>query len=174
MLLGGAVYVSGVVPITAIGKETVLGRRVVDGFRAIGRGSFTWRIGQDQKLLGAAMARPITGSATWDWWRSRGIRPWGLTLLVVGQFGLVGLALCLATLLGPAARVAWSAPRTSAWQPASLPLVLATLVALAVADSLLNSFIFFPALLIAGALAAPPKASTSARSADRDAAGQSA
>lgn len=153
LFIGGATYVSGVLPITAIAKETAVGRQVVDGFRTIGRGSFTWRISQDQKLLSAAMAHPVTGTSTWDWWRDRDTRPWGLSLLVVGQFGLTGLVLLLATLLGPALRVAWQAPRASGWQPQALPLMLATIVLLAVLDALLNAFIFFPAVLMAGALA---------------------
>ena len=154
LVVGGATYVSGVVPITAIGKETALGRRVVEGLRAVGRGSFAWRISQDQKLLPAALVHPVAGSAHWDWWAAYGIRPWSLTILVLGQFGLVGLCLCLVVLLGPALRVAWRSPQASGWQPQALPLLLATLVVLAVFDALMNSFIFFPAIMAAGGLAA--------------------
>ncbi len=35
----GAVYVSGIVPILHVGKNTALGQRVVDVFRSAGRGS---------------------------------------------------------------------------------------------------------------------------------------
>ena len=56
-------------------------------------------------------------------------------------------------LLGPALCVAWRSPRASGWQPQALPLLLATLVVLAVFDALLNSFIFFPAITAAGGLA---------------------
>jgi hypothetical protein len=156
LVLGGAVYVSGAVPILKIGMETALGRRVVDGFKSVGRGSFTWRISQDQKLLPDAMARPVVGSGHWDWWRDKGVRPWGLTLLIVGQFGLTGLGLSLAALLSPAARAAWRAPRASAWQLQGLPLMFAAVIALSAIDGLMNSFIFFPALLLAGSLAASP------------------
>jgi hypothetical protein len=154
LLLGGSVYVSGIVPIAKLGRDTSFGRHVVDSFRGIGRGSFTWRISQDQKLLPDAMARPITGHATWDWWRHKETRPWGLTVLVLGQFGLVGLALCLGTLLWPAIRIARQAPSASGWGPQGLSLMLATVVALTVLDALMNSFIFFPAIVIAGSLAA--------------------
>ncbi len=152
VVLGGAVYVSGVVPVMKIGRETLLGQRVVDGLRAVGRGSFAWRISQDQKLLKDATERPVIGQGHWDWWRPKGTRPWGFSLLVLGQFGAVGLFACLGTLLWPALRVAWRAPHGSGWQSAALPLMLATLVVLAVTDGLMNSFIFFPAVLIAGAL----------------------
>jgi len=153
LVLGGAVYVSGVVPITKLGKETALGRHVIDAFRSVGRGSFTWRIGQDQKLLPDAMAHPVVGTGVWDWWRAKEIRPWGLTLLVLGQFGLVGLAASLGTLLAPAFSAAWRAPPGSAWQLDALPLLLAALAGLTVLDALMNSFMFFPAILAAGALA---------------------
>ena len=59
----------------------------------------------------------VLGSATWDWWRPKGTRPWGLSMLLLGQFGLVGLALGMGSLLWPALRVAWRAPRASGWRP---------------------------------------------------------
>jgi hypothetical protein len=152
--LGGAVYLSGAIPFQAIAKDTGWGREIVSSIRGAGRGSFTWRIAQDQKLLAAAVARPMTGSAQWDWWRAKETRPWSLSLLIVGQFGLVGLLLALATLLGPALRTAWVAPRGGAWRPEGLPLLLASIVVLTVIDALLNSFVFFPAFVAAGGLAA--------------------
>lgn len=152
--LGGVVYLSGAIPFQAIAKETSWGRAVVDRFRGAGRGSFTWRIAQDQKLLADALARPVTGSGQWDWWRAKETRPWGLSLLIVGQYGLGGLLLAFATLLGPALRTAWSAPGAGAWRREGLPLLLASIAALTVLDALLNSFVFFPALTAAGAIAA--------------------
>ena len=154
LILGGAVYVSGVVPIARIGKDTAFGQRVIGAFKSVGRGSFTWRIGQDQKLLADAMAKPLTGSANWAWWRSKETRPWGLSLLIIGQFGLIGLALCFGTLLWPALAAAWRAPRGSPWRPQALPFAFAVMIALTLLDALMNSFIFFPAVMVAGALAA--------------------
>lgn len=163
LLAAGAVYLSGVVPVAKIGRETAFGQRVVSTFRAVGRGSFTWRIGQDQKLLADATARPLTGSGDWAWWRSKETRPWGLPLLVVGQFGLVGLAAGFGALAGPAFAAVWRAPRGSAWRVEALPLLLAVIVALSLLDALMNAFIFFPAILAAGGLAGgrhPATAST--------------
>lgn len=154
LTLVGALYVSGRVPITRLAKDTAIGRQVVDGLRSVGRGSFGWRIAQDQKLLPRATARPLVGNPGWDWWRAQSTRPWGLSVLVLGQFGLPGLCLCLGSLLWPAGRVAWQAPPGSGWTPAGLPLMLATVVGLAGVDALMNSFVFFPALLIGGGLAA--------------------
>jgi len=152
--IGGAVYLSGAIPFQAIAKDTSWGREIVNSIRGAGRGSFTWRIAQDQKLLADAVARPVTGSAQWDWWRAKETRPWGLSLLIVGQFGLGGLLLALATLLGPALRTAWVEPRGSAWRPQGLPLLLASIAVLTVIDALLNAFLFFPAIVAAGSLAA--------------------
>ena len=142
--IGGAVYLSGVDAFQAIAKDTSWGREIVNSIRGAGRGSFTWRIAQDQKLLADAVARPVTGSAQWDWWRAKETRPWGLSLLIVGQFGLGGLLFALATPLGPALRVAWVAARGDAWRPQGPPLLLASIAALTVIDALLNSFLFFP------------------------------
>lgn len=153
LVLGGAVYVSGVVPVMRIGRETAIGREIVDAFRSVGRGSFTWRISQDQKLLADARENLVVGSGAWDWWR-------GLSMLLLGQFGLVGLTLAMGSLLGPALRVAWQAPRASGWRPEALPLMLATVVVLAALDGLLNSFFFFPAIVAAGALARPARGET--------------
>jgi hypothetical protein len=153
LILGGATYVSGSLPIDKLGRDTTIGRHVVDAFKSVGRGSFTWRIAQDQRLLRAATQHPVLGSGHWDWWRAEGSRPWGLALLLVGQFGVVGLGLAFGALLVPAAVAAWRAPRASAWRIEGLPLLLATIVALTAVDALMNSFIFFPALMIAGALA---------------------
>ena len=75
-------------------------------------------------------------------------------MLIVGQFGLGGLLLALATLLGPALRTAWAAPRGSAWRLEGSRLLLASIAVLTVIDALLNSFVFFPAIVAAGALAA--------------------
>lgn len=147
-----AVYVSGAVPVARIANETTLGRAVVGAIKSVGRGSFTWRIAQDQRALPLAMARPLAGTGHWDWWRAQPSRPWGLAMLVLGQFGLVGVALAASVLLLPAARVAWTAPRGDARSPQALPWLLAIVVLLSMLDAVLNSFVFFPAVMIAAAL----------------------
>jgi hypothetical protein len=148
-----AVYVSGVVPVARIANETGAGRAVVAAIKSVGRGSFTWRIAQDQRALPLATARPLVGSGQWDWWRAQPSRPWGLALLLLGQYGLVGVVLASSALLLPAARTAWRTPRGDPLAAQALPWVLALVVLLAMLDAVLNSFVFFPALLIAAALA---------------------
>jgi hypothetical protein len=150
-----AVYVSGVVPVAAIANDTALGRAAVGAIKSVGRGSFTWRIAQDQRALPLATANPLAGTGQWDWWRPQPSRPWGLAMLLLGQFGLVGMVLSASVLLLPAARVAWQATRGDPLAPQALPWLLAVVVLLAMLDAVLNSFVFFPAVLIAAALAAP-------------------
>ncbi len=147
-----AVYVSGAVPVARIANDTALGRAAVGAIKSVGRGSFTWRIAQDQRALPLAMAQPLAGTGQWDWWRAQPSRPWGLAMLVLGQFGLVGAALSASVLLLPAARVAWTAPRGDPRAPQALPWLLAVVVLLSMLDAVLNSFVFFPAVMIAAAL----------------------
>ena len=101
MALGGAIYLSGALPLRAIAENTAIGRHIVDIIRSSGRGSFTWRIARDQAALPTIGQHLVVGAARWDWWRQNGERPWGLALLIFGQFGLIGLVLAFSSLLTP-------------------------------------------------------------------------
>lgn len=148
----GAVHFSGVVPLQTIAR-TSGGEKVIAAMRSIGRGSFLWRVSQDAKTVPGLAAHPVTGTARWDWWRPFGIRPWGQPLLIMGQFGLVGLLLVWGALIGAVVaalrRLRSSGERIG--QDAALP--LAILVLLALADATLNAFFFSLAILAAGAIA---------------------
>jgi O-antigen ligase len=152
MASGVAIYLSGALPLRAIAQNTVVGRQVVDMVRSTGRGSFTWRIARDQGALRLIDAHPVIGTPRWDWWRENGERPWGLAFLVVGQFGLIGLLLAFSCLLIPTLRNV-----SSKWLADSGQLdpgaPLAIIVLMSVADALINSFIFYPSILAAAALA---------------------
>jgi len=150
----GAVHLSGIVPLKQIARETPMGRELLGAVRATGRGSFAWRISQDSKALSAVHASPLTGSARWDWWRvSSGSRPWGLAMLLIGQYGLIGLALAFGGLLAPVVRALSFRRAESGWRADAVVLPLGVIVLLALFDALLNSFFFFPAILAAGAIA---------------------
>jgi hypothetical protein len=151
--LTAAVYLSGALPIQHWARQTAAGQKLLEVFRGAGMGSFAWRISQDQKVLDLVRARPITGHGRWNWWAERKTRPWGLAVLSAGQFGLVGMAGLFGMLLLPAGRVLALAPRGDPWRPQSIDLLLALVIMAAAVDALLNAFIYFPALLIAGALA---------------------
>jgi hypothetical protein len=147
---GGAIYLSGKLPLRGLAVSTSIGRQMVEIIRSSGKGSFTWRIARDQTALPLILAHPIVGTARWDWWRKNNERPWSLALLILGQFGLIGLVLAFGSLLMPALRTL--AIKGHAWNiyPTA---PLAVIVLMANADALLNSFFFYPAILAAGALA---------------------
>ncbi len=150
---GVAIYFSRALPLRSIAKETVIGRQVVDIVRSTGRGSIIWRIAEDQPALTLVAAHPLIGTAKWDWWRENDGRPWGLALLIFGQFGLIGLVLAFGSLLLPALRAftsEWNSRTRLRRHPAAL---LAIIVLMTTVDAMLNSFIFYPAILAAGALA---------------------
>ena len=164
LVLGGTAYASGAVPWLRIGKETTAGRAVVEALRHAGRGSLPWRVAQDQRALGIALATPVAGSARWDWWRPLDTRPWGLGIQVLGQFGAVGLAALLVAWLGPAVRAAWRVPsRADAWNPGAPALALAAIACVGLADAALNAFVAWPSVLAAAALAARSDAETVSR-----------
>jgi hypothetical protein len=148
---GGVVYLSGKVPLRALAEKTVVGRRMVETMRSSGRGSFIWRIARDQTALPLISAHPIVGTAQWDWWRKNNERPWGLAFLILGQFGLIGLVLAFGATLTPALRaLATTRPAGELSMDPATP--LAVIVLMASADALLNSFLFYPVILFAGAL----------------------
>jgi hypothetical protein len=151
-VFGGGIYLSGKLPLRALAENTAIGRQTVEVIRSSGRGSFTWRIARDQAALPLIAAHPIIGTARWDWWRRNKERPWGLALLIVGQFGLIGLVLAFGMLLIPALRALTIEGHSGTWR--TYPTApLAVIVLMASADALLNSFFFYPAVLAAGALA---------------------
>ena len=152
--LVGAVYLSGAVPVARIANDTVAGRAVVAALKEVGGRSFTWRISQDQKLLTDATRQPLLGQGRWDWWREKQTRPWGLAMLTLGQFGGTGMGLAFAVLLAPAFGALWRRPTASPWAGPSVAVPLALVVLMSAIDALLNSFLYFPALLAAGAIAA--------------------
>ena len=145
-----ALHASRIVPLRTIAENTAFGKAVVGGFRSTGRGSFVWRIGQDVKTLPLIAEKPVVGSGRWNWFMPVDSRSWGFPLLVVGQFGLIGFALLAAALLEALYRHASNAARGSA--TARMFTVMLLLFGL---DALLNSFLFYPAILVAAALARP-------------------
>lgn len=145
-LLLGSLHVSGLIPLRSIAEKTVVGKSVVNSVRAMGRGSFIWRLGQDVKALPIIQKKLVTGSGRWDWFMSLRSRPWGLPLLLIGQFGLISFALLIAALLGALHRHLVSAALGS--ESSKLVTVLVLMFGI---DAFLNSFVFYPAILVASA-----------------------
>ncbi len=156
IVLAGAVYLSGKVPLRVLAEETPLGRHVVEAMRSSGRGSFIWRIARDQTALPLISTHPLVGTARWDWWRGSNERPWGLAFLILGQFGLIGFIFAFGAILMPALRALATPRLAGGFMDSATP--LAVIVLMASADALLNSFLFYPAILMAGSLAPAKKA----------------
>lgn len=156
LLLIAAIHSSGIVPIQALGRSAA-GQHLIGFMRSLGRGSFLWRVSQDSKTLATIATHPILGTGQWDWFRPYGTRPWGQGLLLLGQYGLVGLLLAWSALVGACA----AAFRRLRGDRGHLDpsLILAIMVLLALSDALLNAFFFYPAILAAGAIASGSDAS---------------
>jgi hypothetical protein len=104
-------------------------------------------VSQDQKVMPLLHEHLLVGWGRWDWWLPVGFRPWGVPMLVVGQFGLIGLALLLVVMLAAPVSVL---ARTGV---ATVVGALALGVMLAAVDAALNGFIFWPAIVAVGAVA---------------------
>ncbi len=143
--IGGTAYLSGKVPLRSWALSTPAGQTTAAVLRATGRESLGWRVQRDQTSLPMIYRAPLTGYGTWDWWRPLKSHPWGLPLLLAGQFGLLSLALVTIALLAGAIREMWQGSRS----------ILPVVVILAATDAWLNSFVYFPAILAAAAMADP-------------------
>lgn len=140
--LMGAVYISGAIPVRQIEQSVVGSQTVHELLQKTMRGSLRWRIRKDLESLDLIHQAPVQGYGTWDWWRPLNAHPWGLPLLLAGQFGWIALFLALFAVLGRAAHAIFF----------SRQLILPIIVFAAAVDAALNSYIYFPALVIAGAL----------------------
>lgn len=144
-MTAGAAYLSGRVPLRSWAMETAAGQMASRALHVTQRASLGWRVQRDQKALQLIHRAPWVGHGTWDWWRPVETHPWGLPLLIAGQFGILALgAAALALLLAPL-RAIWRG------DDGVLPIV----VGLAMLDSWLNSTIYIIAILAAAALTRP-------------------
>ncbi|MBN8807502.1 MAG: hypothetical protein J0I47_04585 [Sphingomonas sp.] len=156
-----ALYVSGIVPFERIARHTAVGEHILAIVRSTGRGSFLWRISQDQKVMPLIHQHLLLGWGRWDWWMPVGYRPWGVPMLTVGQYGLAGLALMMAAMLvAPVLALVRGSLKINVG-------IVALIVLLAAIDAALNSFIFWPAIVAVGGLADRLSLTAPKRGADR-------
>ena len=118
----------------------------------IGKGSLEWRLSQDDHTIDTALSLPILGSGQWDWWNQGLGRPWGLWLLVFGMYGSVGLLSLEALLLLPALRAVWFPLARSDIGYTNMRHTLSAAVLISAVDSLLNSAVILPLLLVIGGM----------------------
>lgn len=144
---GAVLYLSGLVPFERIARHTWVGAHILAIVRSTGRGSVLWRVSQDQKVMPLIHQHLLIGWGRWDWWTPVGFRPWGVPMLVVGQYGLIGLALMMAVMLvAPVLALLRSGIGGAIG-------AVAIVVLLSAIDAAMNNFIFWPAIIAAGALA---------------------
>lgn len=144
---GAALYLSGLVPFERIARHTSIGAHILEIVRSTGRGSVLWRVSQDQKVMPLFHQHPLIGWGRWDWWTPVGFRPWGVPMLAVGQYGLIGLALVMTVILVAPVLVLIRSGVARAVGAVAIIVLLSTI------DAVMNNFIFWPALIAAGALA---------------------
>jgi len=126
----------------------------------MGRQSFGWRLGQDERHVKTALARPFLGAGQWIWWQYGDSRPWGLWLLAFGTYGIVGLLALETVQLLPVVRTAWFPLARANQAKVHLPnlelrLALAAVLLMATIDNLLNSGMILPLVLVIGGMSAP-------------------
>ncbi len=154
--IGFGLYVNGVLPLRYLATDTPAGEAVLNALKASDRDSFSWRISQDEKAMPTLRTHLLTGSGKWDWWRESGTRPWGFSLLLIGQFGLIGLSLLGTALLGSllARRQKVRATIHHISDATRNPAIaIIAVIFMAALDALLNAFIFLPAILFLAAIA---------------------
>lgn len=142
----GALHLTGIINARELALGNPVGSAVYHGLREIGRGSFGWRIAQDLKTFPAIQDSLLLGTGQWDWFNPAETRPWGLPQLMLGQFGLVALVI-----LGSAAVLAAASIAGVRVNARKLLVMPSLLIAMAGIDSVLNSFLFLPAISLAGA-----------------------
>lgn len=152
LIIGGVLYLSNTIPFRKLATETKFGRKVVDSIRKSGRGSFSWRISQDQRALPLIRDHWMIGTAKWDWWRELNTRPWGYFVLLLGQFGAVGATLNLLVLLGTSLKTLLRWRQNSVWCVNQVGVLCAAIVVFSSLDGLMNAFLFAPATVLAAGL----------------------
>lgn len=152
ILCFASLQVLNVVPWRELSEKNPTARSIAKSLSQAGRRSFGWRLAKDEKQASIARRKPIFGSGEWNWWQSGGVRPWDIWMLVMGMYGVVGaLAVALALLI-PVILAVWYPFSPEKSDDYRIVIVLIGPLIITMLDSLMNSAIILPYLLIAGAL----------------------
>ena len=147
-VIAAGLLVAGLIPLREIVEQTGAGQALLDAIRSTGRGSFAWRVSQDLKAAPLLREHLLMGHGQWDWFLPLNSRPWDFPLLVIGQFGLIGLGL----LVLPMMRAAGSALGQAASGNEAAKLA-GLLIVIAGIDAALNSFLLWPFIVLASPFA---------------------
>ncbi len=156
----GALRLANVVSLHELVAHNAVADSAAHLLKKAGRGSFGWRLSQDERYLEYALQTPVLGTGEWDWWKGTSSRPWGLWMLTFGMYGVIGLLALESLLLLPVARAVCSPRAGSSLDAYRLQFIFAAAILLSTIDSLLNSAVILPLLLAVGGLStwAPIKA----------------
>ena len=166
ILAFAAFRIANIVSLRELVTRNPTAHAVASYMKKIGKGSFGWRLGQDERHINTALEEPILGYGQWDWWgkklyfattegwqRDNPVgRPWGLWLLTFGMYGAVGLMALESLLLIPALRAVWFPLARSDVGYTNMRHMLSAAVLISAADSLLNSAVILPLLLVIGGM----------------------
>jgi hypothetical protein len=152
ILAFAAFRISNIISLRELVKENHAAHAVASYLKRIGKGSFGWRLAQDERHIQVALDEPILGYGTWNWWNAGHERPWSLWLLTFGMYGTVGLLSLEALLLIPALRAVWFPLARSDIGYTNMRHTLSAAVLISAIDSLLNSAVILPLLLVIGGM----------------------
>jgi hypothetical protein len=166
ILAFAAFRIANVVSLQELVKRNPTAHAVASYLKKIGKGSFGWRLEQDERHINTALEEPILGYGQWNWWGKQLYfattegwqkdhpigRPWGLWLLTFGMYGAVGLLALEALLLIPALRAVWFPLARSDVGYTNMRHMLSAAVFISAVDSLLNSALILPLLLVIGGM----------------------
>ncbi len=147
-----AFRITNFVSIRDLVKDNAVAHSVSTYLKGIGKGSLEWRVSQDEQHIDKALNEPILGYGTWNWWNEGPMRPWGLWLLTFGMYGSVGLLSLEALLLIPALRAVWFPLARSDIGYTNMRHTLSAAVLISAVDSMLNSTVILPLLLVIGGM----------------------
>jgi len=152
ILAFAAFRIANIVSLRELVKHDPRAHAIASYLKSIGKGSLGWRLGQDERHINTALDEPILGYGQWNWWNHGLERPWGLWLLAFGMYGSVGLLSLEALLLIPALRAVWFPLARSDIGYTNMRHTLSAAVLISAIDSLLNSGIILPLLLVIGGM----------------------
>lgn len=160
IILFAGLRLSNVVSIRALVESNPTAHFASEFLKKIGRGSFGWRLWQDETHVGIALRRPVLGYGEWEWWRRAALRPWGLWLLSFGMYGIVGLLALEMLQIVPVIRAIWFPLARSDIEYLNLRHALSAAILMSAIDNLLNSSMILPLLLVIGGMSTWKSAAT--------------
>jgi hypothetical protein len=138
----------------ALAMATGSGRALVTASGKLDRQSLGWRLRVEERGTRLALRHPWLGRGLWDWWAvgTPGERPWGLTVLTLGQFGVLGWVCLSGVFLVPLGAFLSLGPPRFWSSTRAVPAALTGALAIVGFDSLLNPAAPLAVVAAAGSL----------------------